>query len=54
MFIEFRLRARVGSRVMEWPNLNRLVLHDGKAIERATYFDPLEILPTLLRDPSAW
>jgi hypothetical protein len=34
--------------------VNRLVLNDGKAIERVTYFDPLAILPTLLRHPSIW
>ncbi|OBA76956.1 hypothetical protein A5641_19490 [Mycobacterium sp. 1554424.7] len=54
VFIEFRLHARVGGRIIEWPNVNRLVLHDGKAIERVTYFDPLTILPTLLRHPPIW
>jgi SnoaL-like domain len=54
MFIEFRLHARVGGQVMEWPNVNRLVLCDGKAIERVTYFDPLDVLPMLLRHPSIW
>jgi hypothetical protein len=34
--------------------VNRLALHDGKAIERVTYFDPLAILPALLRHPSIW
>jgi SnoaL-like domain len=54
VFIEFQLHARVGGQVVEWPNVNRLVLCDGKAIERVTYFDPLAILPTLLRHPSTW
>jgi hypothetical protein len=55
VFIEFRLRANVGGDAIEWPNVNRLRLHDGKGIERVTYFDPLAILPTLLRHPSiAW
>ncbi|OBI17720.1 hypothetical protein A5712_23335 [Mycobacterium sp. E2327] len=54
LFIEFRLHARIGGRIIEWPNVNRLVLHDGKAIERVTYFDPLAILPMLLRHPSIW
>jgi hypothetical protein len=54
VFIEFRLHARIRGQVIEWPNVNRLVLHDGKAIERVTYFDPLAILPTLLRHPSIW
>jgi hypothetical protein len=54
VFIEFRLRARLGRDVIEWPIVNRLILRDGKAIERVTYFDPLAILPTLLRHPSVW
>ena len=54
LFIEFRLYAHIGSKDIEWPNVNRLVLHDGKAIERVTYFDPLTILPTLLRHPPIW
>ncbi|MGE2815199.1 nuclear transport factor 2 family protein [Mycobacterium heidelbergense] len=54
LFIEFRLRARIASSVIEWPNVNRLLLLDGKAIERVTYFDPLAILPKLLRHPSIW
>jgi ketosteroid isomerase-like protein len=54
VFIEFRLHARMGGDTIDWPNVNRLVLNDGKAIERVTYFDPLAILPTLLRHPSIW
>jgi hypothetical protein len=54
-FIEFRLRARIAGDLIEWPNVNRLELCDGKAVKRVTYFDPLAILPTLLRHPSiAW
>lgn len=54
VFIEFRLHARIGGNAIEWPNVNRLRLHDGKATERVTYFDPLAIMPTLLRHPSIW
>jgi hypothetical protein len=55
VFIEFRLRACIGRDVLEWPNVNRLRLRDGMASERITYFDPLAVLPTLLRHPSiAW
>jgi ketosteroid isomerase-like protein len=55
VFIEFRLRAGLGRDKLEWPNVNRLRLRDGKGIERVTYFDPLAVLPTLLRHPSiAW
>ena len=44
--------ARVGDTATEWPNVHRLQLRDGKAIERVTYFDALALLPTLLRHPS--
>jgi hypothetical protein len=54
IFIEFRLQTRVRGDVIEWRNVNRVVLHEGKAIERVTYFDPLAILPSLLRHPSLW
>jgi len=55
VFIEFRLHAVIGRDVLGWPNVNRLRLRDGKASERFTYFDPLAVLPTLLRHPSiAW
>jgi SnoaL-like domain len=52
VFIEFRLHIRVGDTAIEWPNVNRLQLRDGKGIERVTYFDALALLPTLLRHPS--
>ncbi|WP_231989725.1 nuclear transport factor 2 family protein [Mycobacterium sp. 852002-51057_SCH5723018] len=54
VFIEFRIHAHVGRGVTEWPNVNRLVLREGKATERVTYFDPLAILPALLGHPSLW
>jgi hypothetical protein len=54
VFIELRLQARVGREAIEWPAVNRLVLRDGKAVERATYFDPLAVIPALLRHPSVW
>jgi hypothetical protein len=55
VFIEFRLCATIGADVLEWRNVNRLRLCDDKGIERITYFDPLAVLPTLLRHPSiAW
>jgi hypothetical protein len=54
IFIEFRLQTRVRGDVIEWRNVNRVVLHEGRAIERVTYFDPLAILPSLLRHPSLW
>jgi hypothetical protein len=54
VFIEFTLYACLGRDALEWPTVNRFILHNGKAIERVTYFDPLAVLPTLLRHPSTW
>ncbi|PRC44077.1 nuclear transport factor 2 family protein [Mycobacterium sp. ITM-2017-0098] len=54
VFIEFTLHAAFGRDVLEWPTVNRLVLDGAKAIERVTYFDPLAVLPTLVRHPTAW
>ncbi|HET6733714.1 nuclear transport factor 2 family protein [Mycobacterium sp.] len=54
VFIEFTLCARLGRETLAWPTVNRLILRDGKAAERVTYFDPLAVLPTLLRHPSVW
>ena len=49
VFVEFRLRASLGRDKLEWSNVNRLRLCDGKGIERVTYSDPLVVLPTLLQ-----
>lgn len=54
VFIEFKLYAPLGRETLVWPTVNRLTLRDGKASERVTYFDPLAVLPTLLRHPSVW
>ncbi|MGW4249364.1 nuclear transport factor 2 family protein [Nocardia sp. NPDC004722] len=54
LFIEFRLHARAGRQVLEWPNVDRFTLADGKATERVNYFDPLPLLPQLLTQPSVW
>lgn len=53
-FIEFTLYAQLGRETLAWPTVNRLTLRDGKAYERVTYFDPLTVLPTLMRHPSVW
>lgn len=54
VFIELRLRAQVGSTLIEWPGIDRFVLREGKAIQRMTYFDPLPVLPKILTHPSLW
>ena len=52
LFVEFTVVARLGRDTLEWPTVNRLILRDGKASERVAYFDPLAVLPALLRHPS--
>ncbi|WP_063823064.1 nuclear transport factor 2 family protein [Amycolatopsis regifaucium] len=54
VFIELRPRAHVTRDLIEWPAIDRIVLRDGKAIERMTYFDPLPLLPAILKHPSLW
>ncbi|MFD8098040.1 nuclear transport factor 2 family protein [Nocardia fluminea] len=54
VFIEFRLLAHVGRHRIEWPNVDRMILRDGKAIQRMNYFDPLPVLPIVLKHPSLW
>jgi len=55
VFIEFRLRATLGGKPLEWPVVDRFLLReDGKAVERVTYFDPLPIIAATLLRPSSW
>jgi ketosteroid isomerase-like protein len=55
LFIEFRLRATLGGRPIEWPVVDRFVLGaDGKATSRVSYFDPLPLLGAALARPSGW
>lgn len=54
VFVEFRLHASVGNKVVEWPNVDRFLLRDEKAAARMNYFDPLAVLRALPRDPRLW
>jgi ketosteroid isomerase-like protein len=54
VFVEFRLRATLAGRPLEWPVVDRFTLRDGKAIERVSYFDGLPLLARVLAHPSAW
>jgi hypothetical protein len=53
-FIEFRLKARFGRELIEWPTVDRFVLRGDKAVELVTYFDPLPLLGKVSRHPSTW
>lgn len=54
VFIEFRLRAHLNSEFIEWPNVDRFLLRDGKAIERMNYFDPVPLVRKVSKHPSVW
>jgi ketosteroid isomerase-like protein len=54
VFIEFRLRATLSGRRLEWPAVDRFTLRDGKASERVSYFDALPLLMRVLRHPTSW
>ncbi|MFE3194128.1 nuclear transport factor 2 family protein [Nocardia sp. NPDC059240] len=54
LFIEFRLRATVGREQIEWPNIDRFMLREGKAFVRTNYFDPLPIFGKIVKHPSLW
>ncbi|WP_182262062.1 nuclear transport factor 2 family protein [Rhodococcus sp. UFZ-B548] len=54
VFIELRLHASWGGQRIEWPCVDRLLLRDGKAVERDAFFDPLPLVLAMLRHPSVW
>ncbi|OSC40800.1 nuclear transport factor 2 family protein [Mycobacterium decipiens] len=54
VFIEFRLMARLGNEVVEWPVIDRFLLRDDKAVERVSYFDSFPLLIKVLKHPSTW
>jgi ketosteroid isomerase-like protein len=54
VFIEFRLRATLGTRPIEWPVVDRFTLRGQKAVERVTYFDSLPLVGRVLATPATW
>jgi len=54
IFIELRLRGTVGGEVVEWPLVDRFIVRDGLAHERASYFDPTVLLAAAARHPTSW
>jgi ketosteroid isomerase-like protein len=51
LFIEFRLRASIGSRPFEWPAVDRFTLRADKACERVSYFDGIPLAMALAWRP---
>lgn len=54
VFIEFRLIARFGDEVVEWPVVDRFLLRGDKAVERVSYFDSFPLMLAVLKHPSTW
>jgi hypothetical protein len=54
LFIAIRLRAREPGYALEWPAVDRFRLRAGYAAERITYFDSLELLRQVARQPRTW
>ncbi len=54
VFIEFRLRATIAGRDVEWPAVDRFTLRGEKACERVSYFDGVPLLLRVLRSPGSW
>jgi ketosteroid isomerase-like protein len=52
--IELRLDGTVGNRTFEMRTCDRIVLRDGRAIERVAFLDPTPLLKAILLAPSAW
>jgi ketosteroid isomerase-like protein len=51
VLIELKLSGTVGGRAVEWTVVDRIVLEDGLIRSRRSFFDPLPLLPALLRSP---
>lgn len=54
LFIAIRLRAREPGYALEWPAVDRFRLRAGFAAERVTYFDSLQLLQQVARQPRTW
>ena len=51
VMIELRLYGTYGGRPIEWVTLDRVVIRDGRVIERRAYFDPAPIVVAMLLRP---
>jgi hypothetical protein len=54
VFIESQMNFPIGRRGVRIRTIDRFVLQDGLAIERAVYFNPLQLLTAILAHPAAW
>jgi ketosteroid isomerase-like protein len=54
VFIELELTGTLGGKRIAWTACDVVVLRNGVAVERRSFFDPGRLLLAILRRPSAW
>ena len=54
VYIELRLEGTVGGRPLRMRSCDRIILRDGKAVERLAYIDATPLVQAVLRSPRSW
>ena len=54
LYIELTLHGTLAGRPLSWRVCDRVMLLDGVAIERESYFDPGPLIAAIARTPRAW
>jgi SnoaL-like domain len=54
VYVELRLEGTLGRRHLTMRSVDRIVLRDGRAVERVAHVDPTPLLGALAMAPSAW
>jgi hypothetical protein len=54
VYVELRLEGTLGRRRLTMRTVDRIVLRDGRAVERVAHLDPTRLAWAVARTPSAW
>jgi ketosteroid isomerase-like protein len=54
LYIELTLRGTLAGRQLSWRACDRIMLRDGVAVERESYFDPARLIAAVATTPRAW
>ena len=54
VYIELRLDGTVGGRPFTMHTCDRIILREGKAVERFAYLDATPLIKAVLRSPRSW
>ena len=54
IWIELEIEGTLGGRPVTIETIDRITLHEGRAIERRAFLDPLPLLGAVLTRPRAW